>query len=288
MAQVSSDAGLALQPPASAERRCGTAWFAALFRTTRPLSSLVAGALAAPAAIGGQGGLTLRSIAAGFTMTALAMFGFTVNDIFDYKKDRAAGIERPIARGELSRESAVWLAVALLLAAYLFSVAAGPGGIVLAITSAALLLYSPVAQRYPLSKDAYVAGLCCAVLYYGALAGGRHFSWLSYAVLACFVLGREVLMDSDEAAGDSRAGIRTIAVLLGYCRTKRIGVSLMLLAAAVLIAIVRGHMATWAATATLVSLASVFAWPGLNDGRRIQLSRFPMLLGSVALAWGGG
>lgn len=251
------------------------------------MSSLVAGTLAASAAVAGQGRLTLRGVAAGLAMTALAMFGFAVNDIFDYHKDRASEIRRPVAAGTLSRQDAAWLAIAMLLAAGVLSAVAGAGVAVLAVTGAMLVLYSPAAQRFPLCKDAYVAGLCCAPLYYGATAGGGQYPWSSYAVLASFVLGREVLMDSDELPGDSRAGIRTIAAILGRCRTARIGATLMLLAAGALAVIVRGQIATLASTAALVSLACVFAWPGLDQGRRIHLSRLPMLIGSVALACGG-
>jgi 4-hydroxybenzoate polyprenyltransferase len=247
----------------------------------------VAGTLVASAAFNGQGRLTLRSIAAGSAMTTLAMFGFVINDISDYHKDRAGGIGRPIAAGELSRKHAAWLGAALLLSTYLLSAAAGSGGMILAITSAALLLYSPVALRYPLIKDVYVAGLCCAPLYYGAVVGGRRYAWYLYVLLACFVLGREVLMDADELPGDSRAGVRTIAAVLGGRRTARIGATLMLLSAAVLVAVVRGRIETLAAIGALVGLACVFGWPGLEGSRRIHLSRFPMLLGCMALACGG-
>jgi geranylgeranylglycerol-phosphate geranylgeranyltransferase len=273
--------------PPSADRGYGKDWSMALFGTTRPLSSVVVGTLAASATIAGHGRLTLSGVAAGLCMTTLAMFGFAVNDIVDYHKDRAAGVQRPIAAGTLSKQSAAWLATALLLSAALFSAIAGSGRMVLAITAAVLLLYSPMAQRYPLTKDAWVAGLCCLPLYYGAQVGGRHFPWFSYAVLACFVLGREVLMDADELQGDTKAGVRTIAAMLGGHWAARIGVTLMLASAAILVALVRGRIAILAAVATLASLACLFAWPGLNSGKRIQMSRVPMLLGSMALACGG-
>jgi 4-hydroxybenzoate polyprenyltransferase len=148
-------------------------------------------------------------------------------------------------------------------------------------------LYTPVALRYPLIKGVYVAGLCCAPLYYGAVVGGTQYPWFLYVVLACFVLGREVLMDADELPGDSRAGVRTIAAVLGRRRAARIGATLMILSAAVLVAVVRGRIETLAAIGALVCLACVFAWPGLEGSRRIHLSRFPMLLGCMALACGG-
>jgi len=260
---------------------------AALFWTTRPLSSLVAGTLSFAAVAAGRGHLSLASVAAGLAMTSLAMFGFAVNDIFDYRKDRAAGVRRPVAAGELSRKRAACLAAALLLCAGLLSAGLGAGGKTLGATALALLLYSPIAQRVPPVKGVFVAGLCCAPLWYGAAAGGVHYPALSYAMLGCFVLGREALMDSDEMAGDRRAGIETVAAVFGAAIARRAGLALMFLSAAGLAAIAPGGAARIAGMATLLSLAGVFAWPGLDDSGRIRLSRFPMLIGAVAIACAG-
>ena len=247
-------------------------------RTTRPLSSAVAGALAAAAAMGGQGGFTLRGATAGLTMMALAMFGFCMNDIADFEKDRGAGVRRPVATGELSRVGAAWLAAALVGCAGLLAAATGTGWMAAAVTGAALAAYSPAARRFPLCKDLYVAAVCCGPLYYGALAGGRRCGWISYAVLVCFVLGREVLMDAEEVEGDLRAGMRTVAAWIGTRSAARIGMGLMITAAAALAVTAR----TAVAVTTLVSLVCV-----LSGTRRVEWSRFPMLLGTVALAWDG-
>jgi 4-hydroxybenzoate polyprenyltransferase len=271
----------------SATHKRGKAVLAAVVGTTRPLSSLIAGTLTTAAACAGGDGFALRGAAAGLAMTALAAFGFALNDCFDYHKDRAAGILRPVATGALSREGAAWLAIAMLV----FSIVVGRmveiGGLILAVTAALLFFYSPIAQRYALCKGAYVAVLCCAPLWYGAAVGGRQFAWSSYAVLACFVFGREILMDSDEYAGDCRAGLRTIPTVLGCRRTRRFGQALMLLAAGCLTIVVSGWIARAASASTLLWLTCLFAWPGLELRTRIRLSRLPMLLGSVALAYGG-
>jgi 4-hydroxybenzoate polyprenyltransferase len=234
--------------------------------------------------IAARGSLSLVSVAAGLAMTTLTMFGFVVNDIVDFDKDSRAGVRRPIATGELSRSRAVLFAAALLLSSYLASPTGGSGGKVLTLTSLALVAYSPLARRFPLGKGAYVAVLCCAPLWYGSVAGGVQRSWLSYATLACFVLGREALMDSDELVGDRQAGIKTIAAIFGCHRTRRIGAIVMLFSAVFLVGIERGSVGRIAALAALFSLTFVFLWPGLSEGRRIHLSRFPMLIGAVAIA----
>ena len=259
----------------------------AFLLTTRPASSLVAGALACSAAIAGEGRPTVRGLAAGFAMTAVTMFGFVVNDMFDYHKDRAAGVQRPLAAGVLSMKNAAWLAAATLLASALMAAAAGSGAIVLAIAAVMLAFYSPLAHRCTLCKDVYVAILCCLPLAYGAAVGSRGYPWFSYALVACFVTGRELLMDADEMAGDLHFGMKTVAAFLGRRKTARIGMLLMMLAAAATAAAVHGRGAVAISAAGFALLAGVLAWPGLEMRSRISLSRVPMLFGAIAVACGG-
>lgn len=258
----------------------------AFFRTTRPLSSLIAGVMSASILIAGQRRLSLLSVAAGLAMTAVAMFGFVINDVFDYRKDAAAGVRRPIATREVSIRKAVILAASLLVSAFLLSTLVGSGGKILAITSLGLVAYSPLAQRYPLGKGAYVAGLCCAPLFYGSVVGGLQCPWFSYTTLACFVFGRETLMDAEELVGDRLAGLETIAMVFGCRRTRRIGASVMLLSTIGLVILARTSAGRIAATAMLACLICVFVWPGLSDATRVKLSRIPMLVGAVAIALG--
>jgi len=258
----------------------------ALFQATRPFSSLVVGATSAFTLIARQGRLSMLGVAAGLAMTALAMFGFVINDVFDCHKDAAAGVQRPIATGELSIRNAVILAAGLLASVFLLSTVVGSGGMLLAITALGLIAYSPIARWYPLGKGAYVAGLCCAPLFYGSAVAGVPYPSLSYATLACFVFGRETFMDAEELVGDRLAGLKTIAAVLGYRRTRRIGVAVMLLSTIYLVAVARSSPGRIAAAAMLFSLMCVFVWPDLSDARRIRLSRIPMLMGAVAIAIG--
>src|SRR6266436_2682687 len=260
--------------------------FLAFFRTTRPFSSLVAGAMSASILIAARDRPSLLIVASGLAMTALAMFGFVVNDVFDYHKDAAAGVRRPIAAGELSIRKAVILAFGLLATVFLLSSIVGSGGKVLAMTSLGLVAYSPIAQRYPPGKGAYVACLCCTPLLYGSVVAGVPWPWFYYTTLACFVFGRETLMDAEELVGDRLDGLETLAAALGYRRTRRIGVIVMLLATIGLVAAARSGSGRIAATAMLLCLVCVFVWPGLSDATRIKLSRIPMLVGAVAIAIG--
>ncbi len=252
----------------------------------RPLSSLVAGTMSAAVVTVERGAVSRLGMIAGLAMCTVTMFGFVINDIFDYQKDVNAGVERPIAAGRLSRTAGVLLAAALLLIACLLSAWIGAGGRVLAPTTLALILYSPVARSLPLVKGAYVAALCSGALYYGSAVSGAEYSWRTYAMLAGFVLGREIFMDSDEIAGDRDAGIPTIAVLVGQVPAWWIGAGVMIMSATGIVLITGGRIGKPAAQAALVSILGILAWPRVEDSKRIHLSRYSMLLGAIALACG--
>jgi 4-hydroxybenzoate polyprenyltransferase len=249
------------------------------------MSSLVAATVSSGVAFA-RTGFSLRGILAGLAMFALTAFGFQVNDVLDYRKDRAAGVQRPIATGILSRKAAMLFAGALLLLTFAASAWVGRGAKVLAVTSLALIFYTPAAQRLPLVKGLYVALLCVAPLYYGSVVSNAHFPLPPYALLVAFIVGREAFMDSNETRGDRGAGMVTIGAVLGETRAKRASICLMALSMAIFVALASGVIAKTAATLALVSLLCVFIWPRLDDTKRIELSRIPMLAAAVAIACG--
>lgn len=218
-----------------------------------------------------------------FTLTA---FGFVVNDILDSHKDAAAGVTRPIATGMLSRKAAMLFALVLLLSTYVVSAFVGLGEKVLAVTALALVVYTPAARYLPLMKGFYVAALCVVPLYYGSAVSRAQYAWPAYGLLAIFVAGREAFMDATEVRGDRNAGMVTIAVAFGEARTKRIGIFVMLLSLACGVTIATRGVAKVAFSLAILSLLCVMNWPDLNERKRVELSRIPMLVAAVGIACG--
>ena len=253
-----------------------------LLRSARPLSSGLGGALSL-AAVAMRSGISNQSVLVGLAMCAVTMFGFVVNDVLDFEKDAAAAVGRPIAMGTLSRRNALIFAVFLLLVGYILSAAVGSGGTVLMLTVAALVLYTPFARHLPLLKGCYVAGLALTPLYYASVVSHVEFSGAAYALLALFVFGRETLMDAHEIRGDRLAGLRTIASALGKSDAHRLGAGIMILSMVCLSLLTRGAVGRTAAVLAIVSISCILFWPRMDDGRRIALSRFPMLVAAVAL-----
>jgi 4-hydroxybenzoate polyprenyltransferase len=249
------------------------------------MSSLVPGATSC-GVVFARAGFSVRGILAGLAMCALTAFGFQVNDILDFRKDRSAGVKRPIAAGAISRSGGVLFALVLLAFTFALSAWIGIGGKVLALTALALVLYTPSARKLPLIKGLYVAGLCLVPLYYGSQVGATQYPWQPYALMAMFIVGREALMDSSEIRGDRSAGMVTVAVLFGETRSKWGGIWVMALSLVVLVAVSSGRTARLSAAVAVVALLCVFVWPRLDDGKRIELTRIPMLAAALAIACG--
>jgi 4-hydroxybenzoate polyprenyltransferase len=257
--------------------------FLLMIRSGRPFSSVIAGALSL-SAVWMHGGFSIRAILMGLAMWVVTMFGFVINDIFDYNKDATAGVIRPIATNSLSRPAALMFSATLLVVAWLLSALVVNGMTVMVLTALALILYTPFAQCLPLLKGLYVAGLCLFPLYYASTVSDVRASWRAYAVLMLFVAGRETLMDADEVEGDRHAGMRTIAVALGRTHARHIGIAMMIAATACLIWVAQGLLGKGLAILSNIMLLSLLRWRNVEEGRRLQLSRVPMLLAALAVA----
>jgi 4-hydroxybenzoate polyprenyltransferase len=253
-----------------------------LLRSGRPLSAGLAGALSF-ATVWIRSGFSQRAVLVGFVMWTVTMFGFVINDIFDFEKDVAARVRRPIAMGLLSRQMALVFAIVLLLVVWSLCPAVGSANAVVMRTVLALVLYTPFARHLPLFKGVYVAGLSLAPLYYASIISHVNFPGAAYGLLALFIFGRETLMDAHEIVDDRRAGVRTIAVWLGQTEARRLGTVMMILSLVGLNLVARGVMGRTLAKLAVASLFCIFVWPRVEERTRISFSRLPMLAAALAL-----
>lgn len=92
----------------------------------------------------------LQLLAAAVTGVALYAFAAVLNDILDFRRDRALHPERPLPSGELSLESAAYLCAATLITAFLAATALGlPAAGLTAFTAGAILAYNVFARHLP-------------------------------------------------------------------------------------------------------------------------------------------
>jgi 4-hydroxybenzoate polyprenyltransferase len=268
----SNAANVAIQPVLSGVK--------AAIEVARPAISVIAGFLAFAFAQKAAGVDAYFALGAFVCATALCMFGFVVNDIFDRHKDLAGlRLDKPIATGLLSVEAANVLAVILSLGALVSS--SFLGGAAFAITLGGvgiLVFYSHFARAFPKVKGIYTGVLCCLPILIGT-PNFSEVSLISLLVLIVFIFGREIVIDVVDADGDRRAAHITIPVSWGQQGALQIAWSAMV--ASLCIALVIQESAIGVAfavggLATLMLLILLHTRVGLE--RFVSLSRVTMLL----------
>ncbi len=155
------------------------------------------------------------------TATALATAaGNVINDWFDRDIDAINKPARPIPSGGVVPRAALGLYAALLvaLAGCIWRLPAAEG---LWIAGWAVLLhvYSWKAKRMYLAGNLLVAAVVSSAFPLGAFAAGNiRAGAVPAAFTFLFVLGRELVKDAEDAAGDGECGARTVAVVSGNGR----------------------------------------------------------------------
>ncbi len=173
----------------------------------------------------------MLSVAVGFAMTgstrwpwlvfAAAAFataaGNTINDIYDVDIDRVNKPRRPLAAGALSVNAAIGL-YAFFFAASVFLMLLLPGNAAIWIGVWVVLLhiYSWRLKRMYLAGNVLVSAVAGSGFLLGAHAGGNVMAGAIPAAFAFFfVMGREIVKDTDDIEGDRRCGARTFPIVSG-------------------------------------------------------------------------
>jgi geranylgeranylglycerol-phosphate geranylgeranyltransferase len=163
---------------------------------------------------GGGGRLPLRLLLATTLATAA---GNVINDWFDRDIDAVNKPRRPIPSGGVRPRAAMVLYIALLMA--LAACAArlpAHQAVWIAAWAALLHLYSWKAKRVYLAGNLLVASVVSSAFLLGAYAAGNApAGTVPAAFTFFFVLGRELVKDTEDLAGDRQFGARTVPVVSG-------------------------------------------------------------------------
>jgi 4-hydroxybenzoate polyprenyltransferase len=182
--------------------------------------------------------------------------GYAYNNASDFRDPAAKG--NPVAQGDVSRSSALWLAgglaaaaVVLTLVLYARPAAQWLGGLhvalVAAYSGAGVRLKESVAGPLVASIGLYAAGPAMVALEYGVLDGPLG---LMLAAVALLFTGREIAHTLADAEWDARSGYRTFAIRVGSVRARR--AELAVAAAGTVVLLVA---AIWLGVATWVQMA---------------------------------
>ena len=169
----------------------------------------------------------------GFFICAYSM---VVNDVYDVEVDKVNQPSRPIPSGKITARGAIRLSVVLLLLGLSFSsLTRNFWALVIAVTYAFLSwLYNVRAKKAGIYGNLIVASsLAIPFIYGGVIAGGSAFSTLLLIMgLTSFLagVGREVVKAIADVPGDTRRGVRSLAIGRGTGRAAKTGAALFILA----------------------------------------------------------
>ena len=190
----------------------------ALFLLPRPLNGLITalsvgiGALTAAQAPAWSA-LLLAALSAALINGA----GNAFNDLLDIDIDRINRPLRPLPAGRLSPNAARRQSLLLALAGSTLAFWLSPWHGLIALAVAVLLvLYSVSLKNSLLWGNILVAFVGAIAFPYGALAaGGLGRSWIPALFAFLFHLGREIVKDIEDVAGDQIRGERTLPLAWG-------------------------------------------------------------------------
>ncbi len=169
----------------------------------------------------------------GFFICAYSM---VVNDVYDVEVDKVNQPSRPIPSRRITTRGAIRLSVFLLLAGLTFSSLTRNAWALLIAAGYAFLswLYNVRAKKAGVYGNLIVASsLAIPFIYGGVIAGGSAFSTLLWimALTSFFAgVGREVVKAIADIPGDTRRGVRSLAIDRGVGRAAKTGAALFILA----------------------------------------------------------
>ena len=161
----------------------------------------------------------------------LAGGGYALNDYADLEADRLAHPSRPIPRGEADRNRSLLFGLALLFLGALFAFFLRPLPLLIALSVLLLLLlYDFYLKNLPFIGNLAVALSASVLFLFGGALVGR-LEALIYPALFAFLyhLGRELVKDVEDLAGDRVSGRLTLPLVWGEVRTLRFAGAIFLL-----------------------------------------------------------
>ncbi|MCD6086877.1 MAG: geranylgeranylglycerol-phosphate geranylgeranyltransferase [Candidatus Hydrothermae bacterium] len=150
--------------------------------------------------------------------------GYVINDFADIETDRVAHPSRPIPRGEADRNRSLLFGLTLFALGAIFAFSLKPLPRLIALfVFVLLLLYDFYLKDLPLIGNIAVALSASVLFLFGGALVGRLGALIYPAVFAfLYHLGRELVKDVEDVAGDRESGRFTLPLLWGEDRTLKL------------------------------------------------------------------
>jgi geranylgeranylglycerol-phosphate geranylgeranyltransferase len=140
-----------------------------------------------------------------------------VNDILDIEIDAINNPARPIPSGRVSKtEAAAFAAVTLVIGLLLAFMLSTLNLLIASFSVAMMLYYNRFGKKTGLPGNAVVSASLAIPFIFGGAIGDVNMTLLMFALLAFLAgMGREIIKGMADVVGDSKRGVRTLAVAKG-------------------------------------------------------------------------
>src|SRR5215218_8057497 len=217
-----------------------------------------------------------------------------LNDAVDADADAAAGRDKPIQRGVISRRAVATAAVVAGVASLAFGAALGPATFALAVVGLACAwAYDLWLKGTMLSALPFAVAVPIVPLFgYGAAGRFPAVLWWAWPIGALLAVATHLADALPDVERDRATGVRGLATRLGVGRAAAVAAACY--AAAVLIALFSGLAAgdrpvvvAGAGLATALGLAAIPAGARGPGGRRVAYRLLLAGMAALALGWAG-
>lgn len=180
----------------------------------------------------------LKFIMAAMTGLFLEMASFALNDYFDVEIDKAnKRMDRPIVRGEMKREHALYIYLILTPIAIAASIMVNFYCFIIALIAFFLsTIYDAKLKRIKLIGNFYIAFASSIPFIFGALTIKEEVPviiWILFVMAFLASSGREIMKDVIDVEGDKKAGVKSFASIFGIKTANAIASSFYIIAVAI-------------------------------------------------------
>lgn len=267
-------------------------------RLTRPVNGVIAGlsVLAGVFISGGDitGHAAVLAACSGWFLCAGAN---VLNDCIDVEIDRKNGLKRPLVTGAAKRDIAIVVWVIMYGAGIGLStlVSLAHAGIA-AIAILGTVMYNTRLKKAGFTGNLIAGGVASLAFLYGGLLGPTPVLALVPTFFAFFFhLGREILKDLEDVAGDFAGQVGSVPLRYGISEARTIitGTFVLLIIITIIPYILGWYGPIYLATVALVNGIIIYVlwslWRDLsplNAGRLSRILKVDMVIGLIAVCLG--
>ena len=266
--------------------------FKAFILLTRPLNSLIA-IFVVFVALRIAGCFTFSDFfIASLAVVLLSSFANSMNDLMDYKVDKAAHPKRPLPSGTLNSKEAAVFTIVLFILTLVVSFAINRNSriiffVILVLVISYNLYFKRIAFLGNLIVSIILGG---AFIFAGSICDNVKAEIIPFFFALLYNLARELVKDAEDSGKEAEYGYRTLPVVLGINGTKAILTfyNAVILLYAVIVYLLAYRSTIYLAIITVVSIITLAASALSRNFTFLSLLYKILMIPVLIAIWIGG